>query len=552
MVNGGAESRKGEERLDGDDLKAMLSAAARLLEQNVQAINALNVYPVPDGDTGTNMFLTLKAVNEEAAPLHSAPASAVAAAMAKGAIMGAKGNSGVILSQFFKGLSTGLSGSVNFGPRELAAALNQARAYSYKAVGKPVEGTILTVITSAAAAANDGLDGKRTVLGVVASAVDAANDAVARTPSMLEVLRKAGVVDAGGQGLAIILEGMRRHLAGEALVTPDAVAAHFRQGSPAGRVSNAFLQDADDEMYGYCTQFIIKGAGLDVDAVRALMAETARSAVVVGDDTMVKVHVHAEDPGKVLSAGVRYGTLAQVKIENMDEQHVEFAAARRQEATASDISVIAVAAGEGMAAVLTDLGVATIIQGGDTMNPSVREILLAIEQAPGGSVVVLPNNGNIIPAARQAAELASKPAKVIPTRSIPQAVAALFAFNPDSGLDGNLKEMESAIEGIRTGEVTTAIRDIELDGVTVRAGALIGLLDRQVVAAGDSLPGLVRALLEKADASAGSLVTLYRGAPVSEEDAEATLKSIGEAFVGVECELVYGGQPHYHFIISIE
>ena len=542
-------------RLDGGDLRAMFGSALSLLERNVDAINALNVFPVPDGDTGTNMFLTLRDVVEKTGADTDASAADTAGAMARAALMGAKGNSGVILSQFFKGLAVGLEGSSDFGCEELVSCLREARAYSYKAVGEPVEGTILTVVTSAAEAASAVYSPEIVMADLLEAVCRKAREAVALTPTMLPVLREAGVVDAGGQGLAVILEGVRRHAAGEASDFEEVQAPEpIGVDRASGAVSHEFLAATDEEMYGYCTQFLVRGEGLDVDAIRETMIGMGRSAVVVGDETMVQVHVHAEDPGPAVSAAVALGTLSQVKIENMDSQHVEFSADRRQEAEAASLTtaVVAVAWGAGLEALIDNLGASRIVMGGDTMNPSVRDLLEAADRAPSDSVIILPNNGNIVPAARQAAELSAKDVAVVASRSIPQGIAALLSFDPDQELGSNRQSMEEALATVRTGEVTKAVRGVTLGGVAVEPGKLIGLLERELVLAGDDLAGVVIALLEKAAVSEGDLVTLYRGEPATDEEVDRVMRNVSAAFEGVELELVAGGQPHYHFFLSIE
>ena len=544
-------------RYNGDDLRSMFSAAARLLERNMESINALNVFPVPDGDTGTNMFLTMRSVMEGVDSLSGAGSSDVAAAMARGALMGARGNSGVILSQFFKGMSIGLQGTSDFGAEELVGAYQQARTYSYKAVGEPVEGTMLTVIGSVAEAANRALDANGTVQDVSDAVCKAARETVALTPTMLPVLREAGVVDAGGHGFAVILEGIRRTVNGEndSALEVSAPAPVGVEGIGAG-VSAEFLSASDQELYGYCTQFMVRGESLDLDGIKGRMADLAHSTVVVGDETLVKVHVHAEDPGLVISVGAALGTLDQVSIQNMDEQHVEYSAAHREEAGArsdsAKLAVVAVALGDGLSALFASLGASEVVGGGDTMNPSVQDLLDAIDRVPGGEVVLLPNNGNIVPAAEQAAEASSKSVKVVPSKTIPQGIAATLSFNPEGDLESVSEEMVTALDSVQTAEVTRAVRSVTLNGVAVEAGSLIGLLDRKLVAAGDGVPEVLIAALKKAQVSKGSLVTLYRGDPLTAGEAEAASEAVTSSFEGVEIELVEGGQPHYHLLASIE
>ena len=531
----------------------MFSEATALLSANVDAVNALNVFPVPDGDTGTNMHLTMKAVVEEAASVTSTSAADVASAMARGALMGARGNSGVILSQFFKGLASGLEDAAVLDGDRLAAALELGREQTYKAVGQPVEGTILTVISTAARAARSTAGSGGSLIEVLESVSVASRESVALTPTMLPVLRQAGVVDAGGHGLAIILEGLRRSAAGDKsppteIPPPDPVGVDEHEGI----VSTDFLQAAEEEIYGYCTQIVVQGTDLDVDDIRERVSAMGRSVVVVGDDTVANVHVHAEDPGPVVSLGVSLGVLGRVKIENMDAQRAEYSAARRSEVATGSVGVLAVASGDGLKSVFESLGAASVLAGGDTMNPSVRELVDAIEQLPAESVVVLPNNKNIVPAARQAAELASKEVGVVPTRSIPHGAAAMLAFDPQVAASLNVERMTEATESVRYGEVTTAVRTADIDGISVQQGATIGLLDGKLVATGNDPGQVLVEVVSKAEPERGGIVTVYAGDPVSGEAAQATANALEEALSGVDVELVSGGQPHYHYLFSVE
>ena len=553
LVASSSRLRATKSRLDGDDLRAVFADASSLLEHNVEAINALNVFPVPDGDTGTNMFLTLRDIVRSAEPMEGADAGEVAATMAGAALMGARGNSGVILSQFFKGMAVGLEGASDFGVKELAEAFRSAREHSYKAVGNPVEGTMLTVISSVSVAAQEAFAAGKTVQAACDAVCAAATDSVASTPTMLPVLREAGVVDAGGQGLAVILEGVRRSVNGED-PNPSELTPPAPEGVAAatGRVSMDFVDAVEEEVYGYCTQFLIQGSGMDLDSIRQTMGDLAHSTVIVGDEDMVKVHVHAEAPGPVLSAAVAHGTLAQINIQNMDEQHAGFSQARREETEPVSIAVVAVVQGEGLRRIFEDTGASKIVSGGDTMNPSVQDLLAAIEGAPSDNVVILPNNRNIVPAASQAVELSKKNARVVPSRSVPQGVAALLSLNIERDLDSNVAEMGESLESVRTGEVTTAVRPVTLNSVEVESGGLIGLLEHELVVAGERLPDLVESLLRKADVEDGDLVTLYWGAPIRDDEARETEQHVGAAFPRAEVELVEGAQPHYHFIISVE
>ncbi len=542
-------------RLDGDGLLGMFHSALKLLERNVVSINALNVFPVPDGDTGTNMYLTLRSVVDQTRPLQGATTADVAEKMADVALMEAKGNSGVILSQFFRGLSVGLEGTSDFGCAELAHSLGEARRFAYTSIGNPVEGTILTVMTSVADVAGQ-MDAAEARLDEMLDAVcRGARESVALTPTMLPVLMQAGVVDAGGQGLAVILEGARRYVnGGQADADEIEPPAPVGVDSAAGSVSHEFLAATDEDQYGYCTQLLIQGEGLDAGSIRESMSSMGQSAVVVGTESTVRVHVHVEDPGPVVSAGVARGIVSQVKIENMDSQHIEFSAARWEDVAEQPLesAVVTVVRGKGFEAVATSLSASEIVQGGDTMNPSVKDLMDAVDRAPSDQVVILPNNRNIIPAARQAADISDKDVTVVASATIPQGIAALLSFSPDRDAASNVADMEEAMGSVRTGEVTRAVREVELNGIAVKVGTLIGLLERDLVVAGEELEEVLESLLHKAVLFEGDLVTLYWGDELTTDSADTIRSRVGKAFQGVELEVVEGGQPHYPFIISIE
>jgi DAK2 domain fusion protein YloV len=551
-------------RYDGNDLLQWIAHATRLFEGSVQVINELNVFPVPDGDTGTNMLLTLREVMNEADSAPSASAGETASAMARGALSGARGNSGIILSQFFKGMALGLEGKGDFGMDELAPMLENAREHAYRAIGEPVEGTLLTVMTSVAESARDSAEAGDTVEKAFDSICTAARDAVARTPSLLPVLREAGVVDAGGHGLSVILEGVRRHLNGQhddlaEIAPPVPTGTPIDAPATAGVVSQEFLKATDEELYGYCTQFLIRGQGLDDAQIRARMNTLALSTVVVGDESMVKVHVHVQDPGPVVSYAASLGTLSQVKMENMDDQHREYASERRRASGPSVVAdsdslvgVVAVAWGAGIESVFSDLGAAKILVAGDTMNPSVQDIVEAVDGVSADNVIFLPNNRNIIPAARQAAELSDKVLSVVPSATIPEGIAAMLAFIPEKAVDDNISEMEQALPTVRTGEVCRAVRPVRLNGVAVEEGQIIGLMGRELKVAGDAPNDVLVSLLRASGLSDGDLVTLYWGEPSTKDDAESARRLTEAEFPGVEVEVVPGGQPHYHYIVCIE
>ena len=533
--------------LSGDDLRQMFAAGRSSLELNVGVINALNVFPVPDGDTGTNMLLTLKAADEEFAGLEGVGAGTVAQAMAWGTLMGARGNSGVILSQFFQGWAQGLQGLDTFGGRELAETLSRATDAAYKAVSKPVEGTILTVIKEAARVGAEAVAaGETDPVEVWEQACEGARRALAETPDLLPVLKEAGVVDAGGLGLVAMMEGARAYLRGEEAAPLD---------MDVGRVapSASYLTSTEEEAYGYCTQFLLQGADLDVEAVRSRMASVADSTVVVGDATALKVHVHTDDPGPVISYAVSLGTITQVNVDNIQSQHREFLELHRERREkVAPIGVVAVASGRGIERIFRELGALGIVPGGQTMNPSTRDMVDHAAQASATEVILLPNNPNIVSTAQQGASASPKPVHVVPTTSIPQGVAALLAFNSDLDVATNLAQMQGAMASVRSGEVTRAVRCASINGQSLRMGQAIALLDGELVAAARTVPKVLEKLCLYACPEAGALITLYWGGDTREQEAQAVAKRIRSCCPGVEVELVFGGQPHYSYLVSIE
>ena len=533
----------------------MVASATRLFEYNIEAINELNVFPVPDGDTGTNMFLTLRDVVKEAEGVTSGAASDVSAAMARGALMGARGNSGVILSQVFKGLALEMEGRTDLDADHLAHALGRARTLAYKAVGQPVEGTLLTVIASAAEAAASVAGG--TVQEVIEAVCDAARNAVALTPTRLKVLRDAGVVDAGGQGFLVIMEGVRRYLADD-----DPVVGQVTVPEPigvdvfGGLVSEAFLDTTDQEVYGYCIQFLLAGAQLGPDAVRDRMAESADSAVVVGTEDTLKVHVHAVEPDPVMHLARSLGTVSEATVTDMDEQHRRFSAGRRRAAEGLDaqqeISVVAVVWGDGLEQVFRELGAAAVLRPSGLSNPSVNDLVRLIETVASGSVIVLSNHPNVLPASDQAAGLIGGRAHLVRTKTMPQGIAAMLAFDENKSVEDNVDAMERALAAVKTGEVCYAERSARINGRSVVKGEIIGLLDRDLVAVGDDPSDVVVSLLLASEASSGDLITVYWGEPVSAEAAASARDRVLNEFPETEVELVRGGQPSYHYIVSVE
>lgn len=530
----------------------MFAAATSWLECNAQAINSINVFPVPDGDTGTNMYLTMLATMDEAYQSGSEAANVVSGAMARGALMGARGNSGVILSQILRGFADGLSDKERFDSHDFVAALDEAALRADRAVTHPVEGTILTVMRAVSAAArNRSKELGGNLKSVLAAAVDAAKETVAKTPSLLPALREAGVVDAGGQGLYVMLEGALRYLRGDlASLAPLAVQDPERSWA---RATNA-LHDGEEGNFGFCTEFLVSGEKLNAGSVLERMLELGDSVLVVGDEKLLRVHLHTSEPDAAIAFGRSLGELSQVKKDNIEEQAEQFMAHVREgyEGDLGAVGIVAVVSGAGLEDVFRSLGAAAIVQGGATMNPSTRQILAAIESCPQEDVIVLPNNKNVILAGQQAAKHSRKRVRVVGATSVPQGMAALVALGPEQDVDANAGLMEAARQDVRTIEVTKAIRTTSIDGLPVRVGQAIALVDGKLTVADDSAHAAVREALRQTVSSDMSLVTIYFGAESTEEAALGLAAEIRAMYPSLETEVVSGGQPHYAYIVSLE
>lgn len=541
--------------LSGSQLRDMFAAAAAWLEKHADSVNAINVFPVPDGDTGTNMYLTMRSVMEEAQRCPEGGVGAIMAAMSRGALMGARGNSGVILSQIIRGMARAMGEAEGIHAGVWVRGMEEGAAAAYKAVTKPAEGTILTVMREAAEEGRRALDsGAREIIAVLEATVEAASESLERTPTLLPVLAEAGVVDAGGKGLLVLLDGMTRHLKGE----PMEVAVGVTEGQVGQEwlAVTSQLHEQEESLYGYCTEFLIDGRELEPDSVRNRMLELGDSVLVVGDERLVRVHLHTDDPGAALSHGTGVGSLVQVRVNNIREQADRFLEMHEVRATVQAqpeaISTVAVAAGEGMATVFRSVGCTRVVSGGPTMNPSTRDILDAVEACPADDVIVLPNDKNIIMAAQQAQELAQKRLRVVETRSIPQGIAALLALNQDHGLEANVVAMEEARSGVRTVEVCRAVRSTSVGGVKVREGQIIAIVDDELKLAAETAEEGVQRALEGIEAEGASLVTLYYGADTGQGQAEWLADRIRETFPQYDVEVVFGGQAHYNYIVSLE
>ena len=526
-----------------DRIRELARGALESLERNRRRIDDLNVYPVPDGDTGTNLTLTARAVVEQLDQTATKDRSGLVKEVTRAALMGARGNSGVILSQIIRGAAETLATDEAIDTAVLARAFRSASDAAYRAVRQPVEGTMLSVIRELAEEAENGTADAADNVAFLEALVRRGEEAVARTPEQLAVLREAGVVDAGGAGLLEIVRGLALTAAGVAL--PEAPA-------DAEEVSvDAIHQELS--RYRYCTTLVIEGEDLDSDAIEAELEQLGDSLLVVGDPEALKVHVHTDSPGRVLDLGTRVGVIDRVEIANMHEQTL-----RREERLLEAVpdappavsAVVAVVAGEGNRRLLRSLGATEVIEGGQTMNPAAAELVAAIDAADADEVVVLPNNSNVILSAEQAAALAKKPAHVVPTDSIPAGLAAMVAFSPERTADENAAEMREILAGVTTGEVTVASRDVEMNGLRVRKGDWLGLAEGKAIAGGDDFDKVATAVAERLLVEPRGVLMLLKGA--DEPDLDRLLGELTERHPELEVDVQAGGQPHYPLLLSAE
>ena len=530
-----------ERVLTGDLLRQLLAAATARLDGESEAVNAINVYPVPDGDTGTNMLLTMRAATEAA---EGGSVAEVARSAARGALLGARGNSGVILSQYLRGLADGLAGQAAAEPAALARALGEAARAAYAAVSQPVEGTILTVAReSAEAAAVAAERPDADIAGVLEETARAAYAAVQRTPELLPALAQAGVVDAGGQGLFLILEGAALRDPAGRLALPPSTGRSRALIAPEGA-------HGDGGAYGYCTEFVVMGATVEREGLQARLSALGDSLIVVGEGDLLRVHIHTDDPGRAMSLAAPLGRLARVKVDDMEAQHAAVFGGEERGALAP-LAVVAVAAGDGWAEVFRSAGAAAVVRGGQTMNPSAAELLEGIRSARAALVLVLPNNGNVVLTAEQAAGLAECEVRVVRTVSMPGGVAALLAFNAERDEEKNAAAMATAAGLVRVAEVTRAVRDASIGGVTVRRGQAMAMIDGDLRTTADNEENaLLRALaLMRVDAT---LATVYTGSGIDEARAAAVTERARVLYPEVEVEVVRGGQPAYAYVLAVE
>ena len=541
------------EKLTGALFAAMVENGAAAIELHKDEVNELNVFPVPDGDTGTNMSLTMSNGAAECGRRKPVTVTQAADAAASGLLRGARGNSGVILSLLFRGIAKALKEKETATPSEFAAAMAAGVETAYKAVMKPAEGTILTVSRLASAAAVEA-SGEPDLESVLIRAMEAGEAALAYTINLNPVLKKAGVIDSGGKGYLYILDGMLKALRGEKIeVTVDSTVREKAEFSDFA---------TEDIHFAYCTEFIVERENdKDPDLLRRFLSEIGDSIVVVDDEEIIKTHVHTNEPGNVLTEALTYGSFLTVKIENMKQQHTHkvLEQAEETEQTPSGpaepekhYGIVSVCAGDGMAEIFRDLGVDAIVTGGQTMNPSTEDILKQVDSIPAETVFVLPNNKNIIMAAQQCEPLTEKKVIVIPTATVPQGITAAVTFDASEDDETNASAMQEAAAGVHTAQITYAARDSEFDGTTIRAGEYLSLLDGALAANDADLGTVLRATLEKISAVDPALVTVYYGADVSEDEAGPVGDLAQEIMADAEISVLCGGQPVYYYVISAE
>ncbi|HLZ94873.1 MAG TPA: DAK2 domain-containing protein [Candidatus Dormibacteraeota bacterium] len=534
--------------VDGTLFKQALLGSLSWLAANQEEVNRLNVFPVPDGDTGTNMLLTLQSAVEDIKESQATEISKIARLASHGSLMGARGNSGVILSQIFRGFARAVEGKSALNPTELAGAFEEAANAAYRAVNRPTEGTILTVAREAGRSAQAAASSPdATAPGVIAAAAAGARAAVQKTPSQLQILHDAGVVDAGGFGLQLILEGMLK-----SLEETEAPAAAVVTKTPAAQVS----MDLPEGGWGYCTEFLIEGSKLDLEGIRAEIEALGNSVLVVGEPELLKVHVHTDDPTRVIGVAGAHGKLLKLNVGDMSTQHrrilESIGGAEEKPARENGVGVVAVVAGKGLVDIFKALGADAIVEGGQTLNPSTQDMLSAVESVPYSEVILLPNNSNVVMAAKQVSSLTGKTVHLIETHSVPQGVAAVVAFSPDRSAEENVAAMKAEAARVQTIEVTHAVRDTRSNGLRVKKGDVIGLINEKLEFAGTDYAEVVNKALSKLGPDSYELVTVYRGEGASDEELERLESSIRSSYPALEVEVQQGGQQHYPFILSVE
>lgn len=551
--------------LDGKAFADMILYGAHHLSQNANVVDALNVFPVPDGDTGTNMNLSMTSGAKEVEQIDTANIGKVAQSLSRGLLMGARGNSGVILSQLFRGFGKSIEQKSEINAKEFAAAFQAGVDTAYKAVMKPVEGTILTVAKDAAKKAVLAAQTETDIIKVMEAVVNQAEASLERTPELLPVLKEVGVVDSGGKGLLYVYEGFLASLKGEKLSDKAAALPSLDDLVSAEHHKNAQSHmNTEDIEFGYCTEFMVKldsgKRNFNEDAFRQDLSRFGDSLLVVSDENIAKVHIHAEYPGEVMTYAQKYGSLINMKIENMREQHSAILSQNKQETAPAEkapadkqpYGIVTVAMGEGIAELFESIGATKVIEGGQTMNPSTEDIVQAIKDANADTVVILPNNSNIVMAANQAADVAGQHVIVIPTKTVPQGMAALLAFNPALSADENEAAMLGAIGEVKSGQITYAVRDTNIDGIDIKKGDFMGILNGKIVeTASDQLTAAKKLIAGMIDEDS-EIVTVIKGEDAPEEEAEELAAYISETYEDVEVEVHDGKQPLYSYILAVE
>lgn len=543
-----------QKTINGSIFRKMIMAGASLLEQNKKLVDALNVFPVPDGDTGTNMFLTIKSASAEVNNCINNSMDSLCEAYSKGALRGARGNSGVITSQIVKGLTSVLGQAPEITTKVFAKAIQEGANVAYKAVTKPKEGTILTVIRTMAESAIEVAKKHADFEEFFKLVLDRGEEILQQTPEMLPVLKKAGVVDAGGRGLIVLFTGYYKAICGDETLT-----FNFDDPKPVQSVDDviADINNLADIEFGYCTEFMIihmlkKTTEADIDRLREKLMEIGDSVLCIGDLNLVKVHVHTNEPNRALGFALELGEIWNIKIENMLEQNRELKKNMKKVEELKPLGMVAVAPGEGLANLFTDLTVDQIIAGGQTMNPSAADIANAVAKVPAENVFVFPNNKNIILAAEQAKALSEKVIHVIPTRNVPEGIAASLAFNPEASVEENIENMTASIENVKAGSVTYAVRATHVDGFDLSVGEIIGLDDKAILAKGAEVSATTEDLIEKMVDENSVNITLFFGEDITEEDAEKLRERLSAKYPECEVTAIFGGQPVYYYIISVE
>lgn len=544
-------------RIDANLLKEMVISGANNLIKEKALIDKLNVFPVPDGDTGTNMSLTIQSAVQELNSSEAESITEIGKAITKGSLMGARGNSGVILSQLLRGFSKSIEGKTELTIEDIALALDSSREVAYKAVIKPVEGTILTVVRETAEYAMKTYKNHNDLKIFLQDLIERANTSLNNTPTLLKALKDAGVVDSGGKGFVVFFEGLYMAFIGESIT------------SSSSKEIKESLFDFDEEdihifegelEFGYCTEFMVQTEKISPDDFKNMVEGYGDSLIVVGDDGLIKIHIHTNNPGEVMEMGIKYGLLDRIKIENMRMQHQKRIDQNKNHSSESfkpkkiekDFGIISVAMGEGISRIMKDFGVDHIIEGGQTMNPSTKDFIEAIDSIEKDNIFILPNNSNIIMAANQAKQVSKKNISVIPTKTIPQGFSALMNMNLSAEFKDNENTMTGSISDVVTAQVTYAVRDTSSDGMEIKKDDIIGLSDKQILSSGSDVGKVTKDLVSKLINDDIEIVSLFYGQDTSEKQAQDLLEELEEQYPDIDIELYDGGQPLYYYIISVE